>query len=29
VRFRKLPIRPEDVLRALREKEPVADDQCV
>jgi putative selenate reductase molybdopterin-binding subunit len=29
VRFRKLPIRPEDVLRALREKETVADDQCV
>jgi putative selenate reductase molybdopterin-binding subunit len=29
VRFRKLPIRPEDVLRALREEETVADDQCV
>jgi len=28
VRFRKLPIRPEDLLRALREKE-AADDQCV
>jgi putative selenate reductase molybdopterin-binding subunit len=26
VRFRKLPIRPEDVLRALREKETVADE---
>jgi putative selenate reductase molybdopterin-binding subunit len=29
VRFYKLPIRPEDVLRALREKETVADDQYV
>jgi len=27
VRFYKLPIRPEDVLRALREKETVADDR--
>jgi putative selenate reductase molybdopterin-binding subunit len=29
VRFYKLPIRPEDVLSALREKETVADDQYV
>jgi CO/xanthine dehydrogenase Mo-binding subunit len=29
VRFRKLPIRAEDVLRALREKETVVDEQCV
>jgi CO/xanthine dehydrogenase Mo-binding subunit len=29
VRFYKLPIRPEDVLRALREKETGANDQCV
>jgi putative selenate reductase molybdopterin-binding subunit len=29
VRFYKLPIRPEDVLRALREKETAPDDQCV